>query len=293
MREGRSAAERRCATHSRRRNPCESTSNAPNAAPQVLVERHGCRVREGGEAERRHCARHFFNTSNLQKYAKSTSITPRPAPVPLADRRDSSFEDADTKHFLGAPNGGKIANRREMRQGPRRCLSLTASTRAPDQVRGVEDLRDQQRGALPGFRQQGFLDSFQDRKICKSTSNGPRSAPQVHVDVRDCREMGGGGAKRRLDRHVFPTSSAFCTPSVPQAARIPECPIHLRVVLRHVVVLPHEQPSDSRLDLLPSLLSSYAAPSRSSPTIWRDFSKIIPALKQRIDVPRERITPGS
>ncbi|KAL1711372.1 hypothetical protein EV715DRAFT_182091, partial [Schizophyllum commune] len=73
-----------------------------------------------------------------------------------------------------------------LRRGPRGNPSLTAATCTLDHIREVGCLRDQQRGALlPSENRCGFLDPFQDRKICKSTSNGPRSAPKVPVDVRD------------------------------------------------------------------------------------------------------------
>ncbi|KAL1684299.1 hypothetical protein GGG16DRAFT_68501 [Schizophyllum commune] len=101
-----------------------------------------------------------------------------------------------------------------MLRGPRRCPSLTASTRALDHVRAVENLCDQQRGALPRLRQQerrqGFLDPFQDRKIGKSTSNGPRSAPKVLVDVRGCRGKGRERRKAPPGSSCLPTSSASC-----------------------------------------------------------------------------------
>ncbi|KAL1698578.1 hypothetical protein EV121DRAFT_274342, partial [Schizophyllum commune] len=47
-----------------------------------------------------------------------------------------------------------LANRRQMRRGPRGNPSLTAATCTHDHVREVEGLRNQKRGALPGFQQQ-------------------------------------------------------------------------------------------------------------------------------------------
>ncbi|KAL1684394.1 hypothetical protein GGG16DRAFT_119867 [Schizophyllum commune] len=49
----------------------------------------------------------------------------------------------------------------------------------------------------------------------------------------------------------------------------------------------------SRLYPLPSSLSTLAAQRRSSPTIYIDFYATSPPLKQRIDVPRARISPTS
>ncbi|KAL1661960.1 hypothetical protein GGF50DRAFT_117449 [Schizophyllum commune] len=51
--------------------------------------------------------------------------------------------------------------------------------------------------------------------------------------------------------------------------------------------------ASEHLYLLPSLVSSYAERSRSSPTISGDLSRTGPALKQRIDDTRARIPTGS
>ncbi|KAI5894236.1 uncharacterized protein SCHCODRAFT_01227124 [Schizophyllum commune H4-8] len=72
-----------------------------------------------------------------------------------------------------------------MRRGPRWGFSLTAAALALVHVLEVEDLRDQQRGALLGFQEQQSSGPFQNQKICNSTSTRPRSAPKVLVGVRD------------------------------------------------------------------------------------------------------------
>ncbi|KAL1703491.1 hypothetical protein EV121DRAFT_292313 [Schizophyllum commune] len=185
-----------------------------------------------------------------------------------------------------------------MRRGPRGNPSLTAATCTYDHVREVEGLRDQQRGALPGFRQQGFLNPFRDRKICRSTSNGPGSAPKVLVDVRDCRGRGGGGAKRSLYRRILLPSQRHYAPTLLSLVLImlsaPPANRSAFLSERRLDAMQYPFASfgtdgGSRLYLLPSLVPSYAEQSRSSTTISGDLYKTNSTLKQCIDVPRARV----
>ncbi|KAL1711295.1 hypothetical protein EV715DRAFT_298316 [Schizophyllum commune] len=112
------------------------------------------------------------------KNAKSVANAPRSAPGLCEARR-------------GAPPPLYRAVDEKFRKltsiAPRSAREFLADGRDMDpcsHTGGGGSTRPAARSAA-AFRKQGFLDPFQDRKICKSTSNGPRSAPKVLVDVRD------------------------------------------------------------------------------------------------------------
>ncbi|KAL1684488.1 hypothetical protein GGG16DRAFT_106933 [Schizophyllum commune] len=147
--------------------------------------------------------------------ANLTSIVPRSAPVPFGDRcdigprwgRGEEWRSAPLQLSACASEREILANRHQMRRGPRPAFSLTAATveramgAARSAAEGAETVRaifcalsKAKKYEIGGKCAKGFLEPFQDRKICKSASNGPRSAPKVPVDVRECQGRGGGGA---------------------------------------------------------------------------------------------------
>ncbi|KAL1684620.1 hypothetical protein GGG16DRAFT_119622 [Schizophyllum commune] len=203
-----------------------------------------------------------------------------------ADGRAGAFARRGTerRRHSTAQLTRNFANRRQMRRGPRGSPSLTAATCTLDHVREVEGLREQQRRALPAFQQQGFLDPFRAERFAnrRQMDRGPR----LKFWLMFATVEGGEGAALR---------AAYIVVYTPPCGRwLAHISLRLKALspssvasMQSIVV----SRASEHLYLLPSLVSSYAERSRSSPTISGDLSRTGPALKQRIDDTRARVLP--
>ncbi|KAL1698030.1 hypothetical protein EV121DRAFT_297639 [Schizophyllum commune] len=166
-----------------------SAAAAP-ATPKVSLA-STCSSRVAIEHVSRRVAYSTWSSSLQPKNAKSTSNVPRSAPVPLAERCDagpwwvggdesrarSGAERRCARPSARASQREILANRRQMRRGPRPAFSLIAAS--------VERWMGAARSAAEGADAEPFSALFRGPKNAKSTSTAPRSAPVALADRRD------------------------------------------------------------------------------------------------------------